>query len=162
MTYDSPAWEFAADTQLMKLQRLQNKALRTIGNFPRRTPARDLHMAFKIPYGYDYITKLCSQQAEVVQNHDNENVRNIGQGEAGIESIRGLNLAVVKHMTVQGPIYIVQCSGFLISSDHQLYRVMPLNTPFGLVIPLLQSQSHVQLFLTLLRVYTITILHVRN
>jgi hypothetical protein len=30
----------------------------------------------------DYITKLCRQQAEVVLNHDNENVRNIGQGEA--------------------------------------------------------------------------------
>jgi hypothetical protein len=25
---------------------------------------------------------LCRQQAEVIENHDNENVRNIGQGEA--------------------------------------------------------------------------------
>jgi hypothetical protein len=39
-------------------------------------------MASKIPYVYDDITKLCRQQAEVIQNHDNENVRNIGQGEA--------------------------------------------------------------------------------
>jgi hypothetical protein len=31
---------------------------------------------------YDYITKLCRQLAEVIQNHENENVRNIGQGEA--------------------------------------------------------------------------------
>jgi hypothetical protein len=54
----------------------------TIGNFPRRTPVRDLHMAFKIPYVYDCITKLCRQQAEVIQNYDNEIVRNIGQGEA--------------------------------------------------------------------------------
>jgi hypothetical protein len=38
-------------------------------------------MAFKLPYIYDYITKLCRQQAEVKQNHENENVRNIGQGE---------------------------------------------------------------------------------
>jgi hypothetical protein len=29
-----------------------------------------------------YITKLCRQQAKVIQNHENENVRNIGQGEA--------------------------------------------------------------------------------
>jgi hypothetical protein len=77
----SPAWEFAADTHVMKLQRLQNKALRTIGNYPRRTPVRDLRMTFKLPYVYDYITKLCRQQ-EVVQNHGNENVRNIGQGGA--------------------------------------------------------------------------------
>jgi hypothetical protein len=35
--------------------------------------------------------------------------------------------------------YIVQCWGSSISSDHQLYRVTPLKTPFGLLIPLLQS-----------------------
>ncbi|PNF22596.1 hypothetical protein B7P43_G12673 [Cryptotermes secundus] len=92
MTYASPAWEFAADTHLVKLQRLQNKVLRTIGNFPRRTPVRDLHMAFKIPYVYDYITKLCRQQAEVIQNHDNENVRNIGQGEARHRKYKRLKL----------------------------------------------------------------------
>jgi hypothetical protein len=28
------------------------------------------------------MTKLSRQQAEVIQNHKNENVRNIGQGEA--------------------------------------------------------------------------------
>jgi hypothetical protein len=66
----------------MKLQRLQNKVLRTTGNLLRRTLIRDLHIAFKIPYVYDYITKLCRQQTEVIQNHDNENVHNIRQGEA--------------------------------------------------------------------------------
>jgi hypothetical protein len=81
MTYASPAWEFAADIHLLKLQLLQNKVLRTIGKLPRRTPIRDLHLAFQIPYVYDYITKLCRQQAEVIQNNDNENVRSIGQGE---------------------------------------------------------------------------------
>jgi hypothetical protein len=43
-------------THLMKLQRLQKKVLRTIGNFPRRTPVREMHIAFKLPYVYDYIT----------------------------------------------------------------------------------------------------------
>jgi hypothetical protein len=66
----------------LKLQRLQNRVLRSIGNFSWRTPVRELHMAFNIPYIYDYITKLSRQQAEVIQNHENENVRNIGQGEA--------------------------------------------------------------------------------
>jgi hypothetical protein len=82
MIYASPAWEFAADTDLMKLRRLQNKVLRTTGHFPRRTPVRDSHMAFQIPYVNDYITKLYRQQAEVIQNHENANVRNIRQGEA--------------------------------------------------------------------------------
>jgi hypothetical protein len=82
MTYACPAWEFAADTYLLKFQRLQNKVLRTIGHFTRRTPVRELHVAFDIPYVYDFITKLCRQQAEVIENHVNPNVRNIGQGEA--------------------------------------------------------------------------------
>jgi hypothetical protein len=38
-------------------------------------------VAFQITYVYDFITKLCRQQAEVIQNHVNPNVRNIGQGE---------------------------------------------------------------------------------
>jgi hypothetical protein len=92
MTYASPAWEFAADTHLMKLQRLQNKVLRTIGNFLRSIPVRELHMAFKHPYVYDYITKLWRQQAEVILNHDNENVCKIGQGEARHRKYKGLKL----------------------------------------------------------------------
>jgi hypothetical protein len=31
---------------------------------------------------YDYITKLCRRQAEVILNHENSNVHAIGQGEA--------------------------------------------------------------------------------
>jgi hypothetical protein len=65
MIYACPAWEFAADTQFFKLQRLQNKVLRTIDHFPRGTSVRYLHVAFKIPYVYDFITKLCRQRAEV-------------------------------------------------------------------------------------------------
>jgi hypothetical protein len=76
----------------MKLQRLQNKVLHTIDNLPSRTSIRDFHMAFKIPYVYDYITKLCRQQAEVIQNHDNDNVRNIGQGEARHRKYKRLKL----------------------------------------------------------------------
>jgi hypothetical protein len=82
MTCACPAWEFAADAHLMNLQRLQNTVLRTIGNFLRRTSVRDLLFAFNLPDVYDYIIKLCRQQAEVIQNHENANVSNIGQGEA--------------------------------------------------------------------------------
>jgi hypothetical protein len=47
-SYACPTWNFAADTHLFKLQRLQNKVLCIIGNFPRRTPVRELHKAFMI------------------------------------------------------------------------------------------------------------------
>jgi hypothetical protein len=66
----------------MKLQCLQNRVLRAIGNLDRRTPVRDLHLAFKIPYVYDYIIKLCRRQAEVILNHENTNVRAFEHGEA--------------------------------------------------------------------------------
>jgi hypothetical protein len=83
MTYAWPAWELAADTYLSKFQRLQNKVLRTIGNFPKCTPVRDLHTAFNLPCVYDYsITELYRREAEVIQNHGNEHVGGIGQGEA--------------------------------------------------------------------------------
>jgi hypothetical protein len=68
------------------------QVLRTIGNFPRRTSVRDLLVAFQIPYVYDYITKLCRQQEEMIPNHDKENVRNIGQGEARHRKYKRLKL----------------------------------------------------------------------
>jgi hypothetical protein len=37
INYICPAWEFAVYTDLLKLQRLQNKVLRTTGKFPRCT-----------------------------------------------------------------------------------------------------------------------------
>jgi hypothetical protein len=39
-------------------------------------------MALNIPYVYNYITKLCREQADVIQNHRNPNVLAIGQGAA--------------------------------------------------------------------------------
>jgi hypothetical protein len=99
MTYACPARELAADTYNPKLQRMHNKFLRNIGNFPRCTPVRDLHTAFTLPYACDYITKLCRRQAEVIQNHENEHVRGIGQGEA-------------RHRK-----YKRRCSNFVHSSD---------------------------------------------
>jgi hypothetical protein len=49
MTYACPARELAADIYLLKLQHLQNKVLRTIGNFQRCTLVRDFHMNFNLP-----------------------------------------------------------------------------------------------------------------
>jgi peptide subunit release factor 1 (eRF1) len=51
-----------------------------------------LHIAFKLPYIYDYITKLCGQQAEVIQNHENAIVRKIGQGEQRHRKYKRLKL----------------------------------------------------------------------
>jgi hypothetical protein len=61
MTYACPSCEFVAGTHVIKLQRLKNKVCRTIDNFPRCTPVCKIHMAFHLPYVYDYMTK-CRQQ----------------------------------------------------------------------------------------------------
>jgi hypothetical protein len=45
-----------------------------------------------LPYAYDYITKLCRKQAEVMRNHENEHVRGIGQGEASHRKYKGLEV----------------------------------------------------------------------
>jgi hypothetical protein len=41
---------------------------------------------------FEYITKLCRQQAEVIQSHDSEGVRTIGQGEARHRKYKRLKL----------------------------------------------------------------------
>jgi hypothetical protein len=92
MTYDYPAWELVADIHLLKLQHMQNKVLRTIVHFSRCTPIRDMNTAFNLPYEFDYLTKLCRQHAEAIQNHENEYVRGIGQGEARHRTYRRLKL----------------------------------------------------------------------
>jgi hypothetical protein len=41
---------------------------------------------------YDYITRLCRKQAEVIQIHENEYVHGIGQGEARHRKYKRFNL----------------------------------------------------------------------
>jgi hypothetical protein len=69
------------------LSRLGVRGRQTTGNFPRRTPVRDLYVAFKLPFIYDYITKLYKKQAKPIQNHENANVCNIGKGEHPTQEI---------------------------------------------------------------------------
>jgi hypothetical protein len=51
-----------------------------------------LHTAFQAPGNYDYTPTLCRQQAEVIQNHENANVRDIGKGEARHKKYKTLKL----------------------------------------------------------------------
>jgi hypothetical protein len=109
MTFACPAWEFAAETYLLKLQHLQNSGLRTKGNLPRCTLVRVMHVAFQIPYVYDYITKLCRRQAEINNNNNNKSFTImkmkiyaiLDKSKPHTENIRGLNLAAVIYTTVQ-------------------------------------------------------------
>jgi hypothetical protein len=90
MTYTCHASEFAANTHILKMQRLQIKVLRTIGKFPRPTPVRELHMAFQVTHTYDYMTKLCRQQAEVIRNQKMQMFATSEEEKPDQENIRGL------------------------------------------------------------------------
>lgn len=80
MTYPCVTWEYVADAHLLKLQHLLNREFYATGHLDRCTPVRELHVAFRIPYVYDYITKLCRTQAEVILNHVKPNVHVTGEG----------------------------------------------------------------------------------
>jgi hypothetical protein len=54
--------------------------------------AEEVHMALQVPYIYVYITKLRRQHAEVIQNHENANVRDMGTGEARHRKYKRLKL----------------------------------------------------------------------
>jgi hypothetical protein len=47
-------------------------------------------MALRIPYVYNYITKLCWKQAEVILSNANPTVHGTGQGEAMHRKYKGL------------------------------------------------------------------------
>jgi hypothetical protein len=72
-------WEFAANRPHFEIAAFENKA---IGKFPRCTSFHELHVAFQVPYVFDYVTKLCRQQADVIKDHENANGPDIGKGEA--------------------------------------------------------------------------------
>jgi len=83
------------------LQRLQNKVLRTVGNLPRRTPTRDFHMTFKIQYLQLTCYRTMQTAATVILNHENVDIRNIGQGEAQPRKCKGSSLVAVRHIIDQ-------------------------------------------------------------
>jgi hypothetical protein len=51
-----------------------------------------LHTACSLLYVYDYITKLCRQQAEVIQNREKEHIHGIEQGEERHRKYKRLKL----------------------------------------------------------------------
>jgi hypothetical protein len=51
-----------------------------------------MHVPFKIPYVYDYITKFFRTQAEVIPNNRNPIVHGIGQREATHRKYKRLEL----------------------------------------------------------------------
>jgi hypothetical protein len=101
MTYACPAWEFAADNNLITLQRLQNKVLRTTGKHPRRTLVHDVYMAFKLPYVHIRLYNKIMQATSRCHTKSWKILAIMDKAKPDTEDISGLNLAAVKHTIVQ-------------------------------------------------------------
>jgi hypothetical protein len=71
MIYACSAWELAEGTQLLQLQRLQNKDLSTVGNLPNYTPVRELRAVFHLPNVRLY-NKIVQATSRSIQHHENE------------------------------------------------------------------------------------------
>jgi hypothetical protein len=59
----------------------------TTGNFQRRREVYDLHVVFRLLRVFKIITKLCKQQIEVIGNHENANVAQIGAMRKGTKKM---------------------------------------------------------------------------
>jgi hypothetical protein len=87
--YACPTWDYVTDAHFLKLQ---CRVLRAIGKLDRHTLIHEMHVAFRIPFVYDYITKLCRMQVEVIPNHRNPIVCDTGQGESMCRKYKRLKL----------------------------------------------------------------------
>jgi hypothetical protein len=77
MAYTCARWKYATDVHLLKLQTPGEESSMRYWK-PRQTHSgSELHLAFKIPYMYNYIIKLCRTQAEVIINHQNPIVHGV-------------------------------------------------------------------------------------
>jgi hypothetical protein len=90
MTYACPTREFVADTPL-KITWLTKQGSPHHWKFSKVHTGQRFAHSFQ-PSVYDYIRKLCTKQAEVIKNHENDHVRNIGQGKARHRKYKGLKL----------------------------------------------------------------------
>jgi hypothetical protein len=66
----------AAEIHLLKLQRLQIRVF-PIFQFPKTHTGPGYAYGFPVSVSLRLRKKLCRKQAEVMQNHENENVRHI-------------------------------------------------------------------------------------
>jgi hypothetical protein len=89
----------------------------SMGRSYLKTNGATLHMAFKLPCIYDCITKLCRQQAEVIQITKMQLFATLDKANRDTGYIRGLTLAAVNHTTVQVNRLLLQQELLIIGQD---------------------------------------------
>lgn len=77
LLYACPVWSLTSDSNLKKIQIIQNKFLRIIGNYRRFTQIETMHRELKIEPIKDYMKTIVKNYFERVNSHRNKLVRNI-------------------------------------------------------------------------------------
>ena len=78
LTYAAPVWSNTSFSSYRRLQILQSKCLRVIGNYPRRTPIPRLHSTLHVIPIRDFIYHLTANFFDRCPTHPNPLVRSIG------------------------------------------------------------------------------------
>ena len=77
MLYACPVWSMSCKSSIEKLQRVQNKFLRIIGNYRRYTLISCMHEEMKVEYISKCIYNYSAKYFAKLDSHPNELVRNI-------------------------------------------------------------------------------------
>ena len=78
LTYAAPVWNYISPSTCHRLQVLQSKCLRAIGNYPRCTPIPYLHTTLNIPPISDFIYHLTNKSFSSCPAHPNPLIRSTG------------------------------------------------------------------------------------
>jgi len=78
LTYAAPVWSNTLSSNYRRLQSLQSKCLRVIGNYPRHTPIPRLHSALHVTPIRDFIYHLTTNFFDNCPAHPNPLIHSIG------------------------------------------------------------------------------------
>ena len=71
LTYACPVWSFMTLSNFNKLQVVQNKFLRMIGNYRMFTPIFQMHSDLNIETTHDYVKKCSTSYFNRISSHSN-------------------------------------------------------------------------------------------
>lgn len=77
LTYACPVWSMMCKSNFDKLQVVQNKFLRLVGNYRRWSPIKLIHDELEIEYVSDYIMQETKKYYNNIENHTNQLIVNI-------------------------------------------------------------------------------------